>query len=112
MRGGFARFGGELEALARDGEIARPDPPIHIDRPDDAIRFPDAVPRGFVEPSQSFVRVGLDLETARKKRLHIFLRKLGVARRSRVAPLRDPSAQRAVQEHQPKAELRLGVVAL
>ena len=38
-------------------EIARPHMPVQIDRADDAVRFTDAVSRGFVQPSQ---RLGRD----------------------------------------------------
>ena len=99
-------------ALAREGEIPRTHAPVHIDRADDAVGFPDAVPSGFVEPSHSLVGIGRNLEAAGKQRLRILLRELGVARRRRLAPLCDSSAQRAVQEDESEAELRHGVAAL
>ena len=111
LRGGVARFSGKLKALAREGKIPRTHAPVHIDRADDAVRLVDAVTRGFVEPSQRLVRIGFYLEPARKQRLRVLLREFGVARRGCLAPLRDASAERAVQEHESEAVLRHGVAA-
>ena len=58
LRGGDTRLGRQLQSLARDGEIARPHMPVQIDCADDAVRFPHAVSRGFIQPSQRLVGIG------------------------------------------------------